>query len=144
MLVSTISFTQQFAIPDKVTEAFKKYYPEISDIKWDKEGSSEFEASFKENGKDISVVFDKAGKLEETETSIQISELPENAVKFINTNYSDSKITEAAKIVKANGAVLFEAEVTMGKQKKDLLFDPKGELEKNGSVDNEADKKDED
>jgi hypothetical protein len=32
----------------------------------------------------------------------------------------------------------------MGKQKKDLLFDPKGELEKNGSVDNEADKKDED
>ena len=76
----------------------------------------------------VSAAFNKSfpgyskGSLKETEVVIKTSELPNGVQQYLKTNYKGSKIQEAAKITKANGEVVYEAEVN----KKDLIFDTKG------------------
>ncbi|GAB4127110.1 MAG: PepSY-like domain-containing protein [Ignavibacteriales bacterium] len=130
LFISFTVFAQEKKVPKAVKDSFSKLYPKVTDVKWDKEGKAEYEAGFKENGKDVSVVFDEKGNLIETETAIQISELPKSVAPFVEKNYAGFKITEAAKIVNAKGEVTYEAEITKGKVKKDLLFDANGKPEK--------------
>jgi hypothetical protein len=141
LLVSFTAFAQQVSVPKSAKDAFSKLYPKATEVKWDKENQG-YEASFKLNGKDMSVIFDKEGKVMETETAIEISQLPKGVEKYVMDNYEGFKITGAAKIVKANGEELFEAEVTKGKEKKDLFFDKNGKPEKK-DVNNENEKENE-
>ncbi len=129
LLVSFTAFAQETKVPKAVKDSFSKLCPNVTEVKWDKE-NMDFEASFKHNEKDMSVIFDKDGKALETESVIETAQLPDGAEKYVMNNFSGYKITEAAKIVKSNGEILFEAEVTKGKDKKDLLFDSNGKLEK--------------
>ena len=107
--------------PATVSAAFNKSFPGSSKVKWEKE-KSDYEAGFMQNGKTMSAVFDSKGSLKETEVVIKTSELPTGVQQYLKTNYKGSKIQEAAKITRANGEVLYEAEVN----KKDLIFDVKG------------------
>ncbi len=128
-IFSFTAFAQQVNVPKSAKDTFSKLYPEATEVKWDKE-NQDYEASFKLNGKDMSVIFDKDGKVLETETAIEISQLPKGIDKYVMDYYKGYKITGAAKIVKANGEELFEAEITKGKEKKDLFFDKNGKPEK--------------
>jgi hypothetical protein len=129
LFVSFTAFAQQVNIPKTAKDSFSKLYPKAVEVKWDKE-NQDYEASFKFNGKDMSVIFDKDGKVQETETTIEISQLPKSVEKYVMDNFKEYKITGAAKIIKANGEEIFEAEVTKGKDKKDLFFDANGKPEK--------------
>lgn len=143
LLVSFTVFAQETKVPKIVKDSFTKLYPKVTDVKWDKEGKTEFEAGFKENGKDVSVVFDEKGNLIETETAIQINELPKSAASFVEKNYTGFKISEAAKIISAKGEVTFEAEITKDKVKKDLLFDSKGNIDQKDMSSENEDEEDE-
>ncbi len=144
LLVSFTVFAQQVNIPKTVKESFSKLYPKAIEVKWDKE-NQDYEASFKLNGKDMSVILDKDGKVIETETAIEISQLPKGVEKYVMDYYKGFKITGAAKIIKSNGEELFEAEVTKGKEKKDLFFDKNGKPEKKDvSNENEEENEEED
>lgn len=129
LFVSFSAFAQQNNAPKDVRNSFLKLYPEATDVKWDKEGK-EFEISFKLDGKDISIVFDAKGNALETETKIEISQLPGGVEKYVSDNYKGFKISEAAKIIATKGEITFEAEITKAKVKKDLLFDSKGNIDK--------------
>lgn len=144
LLASFTVFAQETKVPKIVKDSFTKLYPKVTDVKWDKEGKTEFEAGFKENGKDVSVVFDEKGNLIETETAIQINELPKSAASFVEKNYTGFKISEAAKIISAKGEVTFEAEITKDKVKKDLLFDSKGNIDQKDMSSENEDEEDED
>jgi len=138
LFVSFTVFAQESNIPKAIKDSFSKHYPKVTTVKWDKESAKEFEASFKDNGKSISVVLDEKGNINETETVIQISELPKSAVTFVEKNYPGYKISEAAKILDSKGVETFEAEITKDKVKKDLLFDSKGNaINKNANKENE-------
>lgn len=143
LLVSFTAFAQQGKAPKELQNSFSKLYPKATDVKWDKEGK-EFEASFKLDGKDISIVFDAKGNAIETETKIEISQLPKGVEKYVIDNYKGFKISEAAKIVDAKGEVTFEAEITKDKVKKDLLFDSKGNIDKKDMDNENEEKEDED
>ena len=93
------------SIPAKVTIAFAKEYTHVTNAQWDKEGQ-QYEASFKKDGHDISVVY---------------SELPIAAKRYARTK---GEIKDAAKITKADKSIQYEAEVNG----KDLLFDDLGNL----------------
>ena len=110
--------------PVAVKNAFKKEYPQVKKVSFDDENGT-YEAEFKLNGKDMSVTYKANGTKMETETSMKVSELPKNVVSYIAAK-KYGKIKEAAKIVKADGAVVYEAEVAKG----DLLFDHKGAFQK--------------
>ena len=129
LLFSFSVFAQHSKIPLKVTDSFSKLYPKATNVKWDKEGN-DYEASFKLDNKDMSVNLNVDGKVLEIETTIEISQLPDSIDIYVQNNYKGYKITEAAKIVKANGVTLFEAEIQKGNSKKDLLFDSQGIIEK--------------
>lgn len=142
LLFSFTAFAQQVNVPKSAKDAFSKLYPKATEVKWDKENQG-YEASFKLDGKNMSVILDKDGKVLETETAIEISQLPKGVEKYVMNNFKGYKITGAAKIVKANGEELFEAEITKGKEKKDLFFDKNGKPEKKDvNKENENEKED--
>ncbi|MES2516881.1 MAG: hypothetical protein V4585_02165 [Bacteroidota bacterium] len=107
-------------VPSAVKESFAKQYPTVKTAKWGKE-DADYEASFKMDGKDMSVVLDGKGVEKEVETDIKFSELP----MPVQTALKGKKVKEAA-IIKKGGKTLYEAEVGG----KDLLFDADGKMMK--------------
>lgn len=119
---------KEVKVTEKAKACFAKLYPNVKEVKWGKEGKTEFEAEFKDNGKTISVVIDAEGNLRETETDIAKSDLPKGIEEYVAKFHDGWRITEAAEIVDAKGNVTFEAQISKGKIKKDLLFDKSGKL----------------
>ena len=110
-------------VPPAAKSAFSKAFAGSSRVKWEKEGKN-YEVNFLQQGHQMSAVYSPAGELQETEIAIKITELPAPVAEYINKQYKDAKIEEAAKITKANGEVNYEAEVN----KKDVLFDAAGKF----------------
>ena len=109
-------------VPTAVRDSFAKDFSGNSP-KWDKENSN-YEANFKTDGKTMSALYDENGNKQETETDINISNLPAAVTDYVSQNYKGEKIKEAAIITKANGEVKYEAEVNG----KDLLFRKDGKF----------------
>jgi uncharacterized membrane protein YkoI len=109
-------------VPAAVKQAFVQKYPGLA-AKWEKENSN-YEVNFKKDGKAMSAVIDVKGAILETETDIAVKDLPAGVESYIKTHYKGATIKEAAQIVKANGEVVYEAEVN----KKDVLFDAHGKF----------------
>jgi opacity protein-like surface antigen len=107
-------------VPVTVKNAFAKAYPGQS-VKWEKE-KDKYEAGFKQNGADVSVLYTAAGVMTESETDIKITELPVPVLAYIKNNLQGKPIKEAAKITTAAGVVTYEAEAGG----EDLIFDSKG------------------
>lgn len=112
-------------VPASVKSSLEKNYA-VKDADWDKEGAN-YEASFEQKGTEISVVFDGAGSILETEREIKKSELPTPILDVLKKDYSDFEVEEAARI-EAKGSITYEAEVEKGKMSLDLIFDANGKL----------------
>lgn len=108
-------------VPAAVKQAFEKQYPGTK-AKWDNE-DGKYEAGFKQNGHEMSVLYNANGTVEETEMEIPVTQLPAAATSYV-TQHKMGKISEAAKITKANGEVNYEAEV----KGKDVIFDAAGKF----------------
>lgn len=113
----TACFSQKSA-PTAVREAFSKKFPGVSDVDWDKENAQEWEAEFEQNGSEISANFRADGTWLETETEVQFADLPAP----VQAALKGKKVKEAARIERADGSTVFEAEVG----RKDWLFDAAG------------------
>jgi hypothetical protein len=72
----------------------------------------------------MSVIYRADGTVIEAETSISINDLPEAILAYMKEHYKEKKIEEAAKILKPNGDINFEAEIA----KKDIVFDANGKF----------------
>lgn len=103
-------------LPKAVKEGFAKQYPHAKAVKWDKE-DADYEASFKHEGKELSVVLNAKGEVQEVETEISIAALPMPVQEALK----GKKVKEAAEI-KKGGKTYYEAEV----KGKDLFFDASG------------------
>jgi len=109
-------------VPSSVKAAFNKKYHDTH-AKWEKEKDN-YEVNFRKDNKSMSAVIDKEGTIIETETGIRIKMLPQNVQSYLKTHYEGAKVKEAAKIVKANGDINYEAEVNG----KDVIFDDNGKF----------------
>ncbi|MFC6269722.1 PepSY-like domain-containing protein [Frigoriflavimonas asaccharolytica] len=118
--VTAQQMSKKDEVPVAVKNAFKKDYPQVKKVKWDDEHGT-YEAEFKMGNKDMSVTYSKSGMKEETETSLKVTELPKSVISYV-AQKKYGKIKEAARIVKADGSVVYEAEVKSG----DLLFNENG------------------
>jgi len=98
----------------------------MKDAKWEKEEGN-YEASFKKDGKETSVVINEAGTIVESKVEIVKKDLPVAVQAVLNKDYIGFKIEEAAKIT-ANGVVTYEAEVEKGKETFELIFDAQGKV----------------
>lgn len=127
---ATVCFTacgqklKESAVPAVVKQAFTTKFPGIT-ATWEKE-DADYEVNFKKDGKNMSQVINAQGLVLETETDIAKSELPQQALAYLEQHYKGSKIKETAKIEKSDGSIMYEAEVNG----KDILFDEKGNFVK--------------
>jgi uncharacterized protein YicC (UPF0701 family) len=117
------SQSQITSIPGVVKAKVTSTYPKATAVKFEKEGK-DFEAGFKNEGKDMSILMDAQGNILETETDITVAELPKGVQEYLAKNMKGKKIKEAATIIDAKGMKKFEAEIGG----RDFLFDEKGNL----------------
>lgn len=66
---------------------------------------------------------DSVGNFKEKEMEMKVSELSKEIHDYVAKNYPGYKLTEASQITYADGKPMYEAEITKGKDKFDLLFD---------------------
>lgn len=135
-------------VPAAVVSAFKKQYPNVKEVEWEKEGNN-YEAEIelvqvpmdgkgKKREVEKSLEYTATGELVKTEEQIEIKALPAAINDYVNKNYPGKKIKEASKITEANGTIKYEAEV----EKQDLIFDANGAfLEKEATKDDDDKKK---
>lgn len=114
---------KEHEIPEQAKSALQKNYPSAQEVKWEKENDG-YEASFKLKEAEYSIVVDQSGNITETEVEIKVDELPFEIMNYLIKNYPSQKVTEAARITKADGSVIYEAEM----KNKELLFDATGKL----------------
>ena len=113
---------QKLVVPEVVKAKVKALYPQANDVDWELEDGN-YEAEIEQKGSsDVSVVLNAQGSVLETETEIKVSELPTAVRTYVAQQLGNKKIKEAAKIVKADNTVEYEAQVG----KKDYLFDSVG------------------
>ena len=124
IMLSVVSFAQKIKeqnVPQVIKKALSEKFPNVKNVKWDKEENN-FEASFKNNNIDNSILFNANGKIIETEIAIEVNQLPKNALQYLNDNFKNQKVKEAAKIITEKGNLIYEAEI----KGKDLFFDENG------------------
>ena len=128
--IAAVSFTacaqklDASKVPAAVKESFSRQFPGASP-KWQKEEEN-YEAGFKLQGYENIALFDANGTFSEFETEINLSELPAAVNAYIKKHHTGKKIKEAAKIIKPNGEINYEAEVNGN----DLIFDANGNFVK--------------
>ncbi len=125
-------------VPVKVKDAFSKKYPGAK-VQWEKEGA-DYEAEFDLNKIESSAVYDANGMFKELEQEIKIAELPKTVTDYCTKNYKEHKIAEASKITDAAGKIMYEAEMSKGKEHFDAVFDDKGNFIKKSSPEQDHDK----
>ena len=123
LCLAIASFAQKSDAPAAAKAAFAKAYPGISKAVWEKEDGN-YEVSFKNDGKKMSLLYDAKGVLKESEVSIQVSELPAAVITYMNQHYKGINIKGAAKITKPDGSIQYEAEL----KDKDILFGSTGKF----------------
>lgn len=130
MSIAIFTMNQTFAqkikyarVPAVIKKAFVALYPTAKASEWELEDEN-YETKFTLNDVEQSALFDKTGKLVETEVEIMIGELPKQAAEYLAKKQPNEKIKKASKITDANGVVTFEAEVNG----KDILFGVDGKF----------------
>ncbi|MBL7818901.1 MAG: PepSY-like domain-containing protein [Saprospiraceae bacterium] len=116
--------------PSAVQTAFKKHFPTVTKVDFDKEKNGEYEAEFKMNGVEMSANFTVDGAWRETETEIAATALPANVSSAISKKYPTAKVVGAAKIETADRGTLYEADLKTGMKKAEVLFDTAGNVVK--------------
>ena len=124
-------------VPQPVHEAFQKAYPAAKGVKYEEEsadGKIAYEVKFKDNRKELEVLYSADGALIETEEEIKISELPDAVVKSIKKAHPHAKLKEAEKILNPDGTVRgYEVEIKDGKKWLELELDASGVILKTES-----------
>ena len=130
--INNISIAQKIEpekVPDGVMATFKEKYPTATNVKWEMENKSGYEAefTFKEE-EEVSAHFDSIGNWLETEVEIKKDQLPYAVLTAIKKDFEFFKIEEASKIDNPNDGRCFEAEVKNGKEVFHLVYTPDGKL----------------
>ena len=116
-------------VPKNVKTAFSQKFAKATDVKWGKEGKTEWEAEFKLDGKEYSANFDLEGTWIETEYKITENEIP-NAVKSaIQKDYTSSKF-KAAEVSETPKGKVVEVTFANGMKKMEVAFDENGKVVK--------------
>ncbi|MFZ1676290.1 MAG: PepSY-like domain-containing protein [Saprospiraceae bacterium] len=110
-------------VPDAVMAKFTAMYPKADHAEWEMEDGN-YEASFKEEKMETSVIISPDGNVVETETSVDAAMLPQPIHEYVTSQLGGKKISSAEKIVSATGMVSYEVKVG----ETDYLFDASGQF----------------
>ena len=115
-------------VPQPVKEALVKKFKGVTADTWEKD-SKGYEANFKKDGKKYEVTISESGEWLETEYDVKKGDIPPKAIGYVTTNYKEYKIIDTECEETPEGE-FYEVEISNGDEKKELLFNKKGELVK--------------
>lgn len=130
IIIGTSANSQGLKVPTAVKNAFVTKFPNATNVKWGKENVKEFEADFKINNVTMSANFDLNGSWVETETKINVSDLPAAVTNSINTKYPGNTIVGADKLEKPDGKVMYETVIKVKDKKREIEINPDGSFVK--------------
>ena len=113
-------------IPQSVIEAFTCLYPTIKNVNWEVE-DVDYSASFKLDGKIVSLVFNEYGDVTRVKNEIKLYELPLDVNHLISKEFADWTIGKAS-FIDSNGTAYYEAVVQKEQQTMVLVFNRHGGL----------------
>lgn len=119
-------------VPTVVKTNFASMFPGVKADKWEIE-NGKYEAEFKQNKIESSVLFEANGTYVQTETEIAVSELPSGVKDYALKNLPGKKIKEASRITAADGSITYEAEIHGA----DYIFDSNGNFLRKETEDND-------
>ena len=117
----------QVKVPEKVTKAFSKKFPNAQKVKWGMENADEYEADFVNNGRQISANFKTNGKWVETEQDISASALPGEIHNAVMHDYKGVEIKGAAHVWNPNGE-RYEIDAEVKEKNMELVYSASGKL----------------
>lgn len=131
VFVNNVACAQKIStnkVPSAVLTAFHSKFPNAKKASWEKENATEFEVNFKLNGEEVSSNFNDLGEWLETETEIEVSELPSKVQLILTSDFEGFKIKEACKIESKMDGNIYEAELKKGKETFEVLFSMDGKV----------------
>lgn len=123
----TFAFTSSDNAPEAVKKAFAKKFPTAKKVAWEKESDTEWEAEFKMDKVEYSANFLNDGTWQETEHEIKKSEIPQQVLSSLETNFPDFEIEEAEISEKAAGT-FYEFEIEKVKTEWEVTLDATGKI----------------
>jgi putative PepSY-like beta-lactamase-inhibitor len=141
VLLSSLSFyiiacsqvVKEQDVPAAAKAKFFSLYPVIKNVKWEKE-RDKYEAEFKQDDAETSVLITAGGILVQTEIEIAVSSLPQAARDYVTKNLGRKPVREASRITDTTGTITYKAEVA----NEDYLFDANGNFIKKETDDQEG------
>lgn len=99
-----------FDMPAEVSNAFNQQFPNAKKVNWnrvyrslDNSSQERFEVTFKMNKSNYLVSYIKDGTVKAIEKSLKPSQLPDQILSYLQTNYPTFKIQEASEVALENG-----------------------------------------
>ncbi len=115
-------------VPAAILAAFQAKFPKATAVEWEKEGDKEYEANFKSAGVEQSVKYDETAKWLETETEVSATSLPKAVSDALHTQYAGYKVDEAETVDTYNIGMVYEVELTKGKETLEVRLAPDGKV----------------
>ncbi|QHI36155.1 hypothetical protein IMCC3317_15140 [Kordia antarctica] len=143
LITSIVSCDKDATAPQNVKDTFAKKFPSASDIEWEKESDTEWEAEFKFNGKEYSSNFNQDGTWVETEFEMTKSEIPVVVMDAFNTNFEGYDIEEIELSETIKGKV-YEFSIEKGESEMEVVIDMEGNITKKEQKKEDDDDNDDD
>lgn len=120
----------QIKVPTVTENAFKKMFPTASNVKWDKESKTEYEAEFLVDGKKHAANFSSTGEWLETEKAIETSAAPKVVVDAVTVAWPAATIKQIFDIVTKANKHYYEVEYLIKGKTKEAKIAVDGKLMK--------------
>ncbi|TSA28143.1 MAG: hypothetical protein D4R67_04460 [Bacteroidetes bacterium] len=128
-------------VPAQVRQAFMKKFPKVYKYTWEMEDSN-YEVTFKLDGKEASANFDSAGNWLESETEISQSELPNAVLDGIKRDFPGFKTEEVVKGETPDKGAFYEVHLEKGEQEYKASYAESGTLINKKLITEEAEEND--
>lgn len=129
ILLALTSCDKKEVAPKKVADAFTKKFPTATDVEWEKESETEWEAEFKMNKTEYSANFLSDGTWQETEYEIKVKEVPQNIMASFKKAFPDYEIEEV-EISETPKGIVYEFAIEKGEMEMEVTIDTNGKVVK--------------
>ena len=126
-LVSTFAFGNDVKVPDDVSSAFAKKFPNAEVIKWEKQ-FNHYQVEFTQNNVAMTALFNDEGECVETATYIKKDDLPENTLEEIDMHYVNGMIISSRKAKDSKSTNFYRVTVETGEAFFFLKVDEEGDI----------------
>ncbi len=126
VLFATVGFS--INVPDPVYSNFKSKFPDSENIRWTKEGKTDFEVEFIFNDRIMSATFNLNGAWIETSTMIYNEEVPVPCVQSWQSAFPEWGVSRAWVVHHVSGETRIALQLFKEKKKMKLVMGPNGNI----------------